>query len=487
MLNELMKRTNITYTENGAVTLRSTQNACLDLFATIGALRNAEEKEIICRFLRAWAAERDTAMKMLFYSRDVRGGLGERRTFRVILRWLAQHEPASVKRNLHLISEYGRWDDLLVLLGTSCEQETVALIRRQLQADLAAEEGRVSLLGKWLPSVNASSEQTIRQAKRLARLLGMKDAEYRRMLVKLRAKIRVLENNLREKDYTFDYGKQPAGAMLKYRRAFIRNDRARYLSFLRNVSKGTAEMHTGTLTPWELVRRAMDFHGSEMERQSLDVMWNALGNSLENDTDGANALCIVDGSGSMYAGVQMRPIDAALSLGLYFAERSRGAYRNHFMTFSTRPQMVQIQGRDLVEKVRYCESFNEVADTNIQGVFELLLQTALEQHVPPENMPDALYFITDMEFNCCTAGADRTNFEYAKQLYAKHGYQLPQVIFWTVNSRSRQQPVAMNEQGVILVSGASARIFSMVAAGALDPCDYMRYVLGDARYAEIAA
>lgn len=483
VLNALRKELNCTKTENGAAALRSTGSDCLDLFATIGALRNAEEADIVNRFIRAWSEDRNTAMKLLFYSRDVRGGLGERRTFRVILRWLAEMHAETVIRNIVLISEYGRWDDVMVLIGTPCEKAAISLIKRQLENDLAAADDKVSLMAKWLPSVNASNRDAVLQAKHLAKALGMNDAGYRKTLVKLRARIRILENNLREKDYTFDYAKQPSKAMLKYRKAFIRNDQERYDAYMEQVSEGKAQLHTGTLMPYDIVHQAMRFEGSASERRMLDVTWNA----LPNFTDGSNALCVVDGSGSMYSGMNLMPIDVAMSLGIYFAERNTGCFHNHFITFSHTPRLVEIKGRDIVDKVNYCRSFGEVADTNIQKVFELILKAADRNHVPENEMPETLYFISDMEFNCCTQDAALTNFEYAKKLFAEHGYRLPKVVFWNVNSRNEQQPVSMNEQGVTLVSGSNARVFSMVMEGELEPYAYMMSILGGERYAAICA
>ena len=220
MLKYLKNEANLTHTENGAVTYRSTQSECLDLFATIGALRRESDEEITNRFLRAYAEDADLAMKTLFFARDVRGGIGERRVFRTILKWLAENEPQSLEKNIPYIAEYGRYDDLLTLMGTSCEGKALQQIKEQLDADCAALESgnSVSLLAKWLPSVNASNEDTVRTAKRIARMMGMNDVQYRKMLSALRAKIGIIENNLREKDYTFDYAKQPSKAMFKYRK-----------------------------------------------------------------------------------------------------------------------------------------------------------------------------------------------------------------------------------------------------------------------------
>ena len=485
MLNELKTEANRALTENGAAALLSAGSDCLDLFAAIGALRNADEQEIIVRFVRAYAEDRDLALKMLFYSRDIRGGLGERRVFRTVLKYMADAEPESVRKNLRLISGYGRWDDLTALLGTACEKDAVAVIRDQLAQDLAALDAgeNVSLMAKWLPSVNTSGAASVKDGKRIAKALGMPEAEYRRTLARLRAKIRIIENSLRQKDYTFEYSTLPSGAMLKYRRAFRRNDGKRYKAFLEQVSAGKETVHTGTLYPYDVVAKALVFSGDDTERKALDVTWNA----LEGFAPQGNALCVIDGSGSMYWSGTPLPATVALSLGMYFAEHCKGRFRNHFITFSRNPRLVEIKGRDLVEKVRYCRTFNECANTDIEKVFRLILATAVRNRMAREELPETLYFISDMEFDRCADNAEPTVFEHAKKLFGDYGYRLPKVVFWNVQSRNRQQPVSMGTQGAVLVSGCTPRIFSMVAGGRLDPVQFMKDVLLGERYAPVRA
>ena len=486
MLNELKTEANRALTENGAATYLTTESDCLDLFAAVGALRREKDGEIIDRFRRAYAEDPDLAMKILFFARDVRGGLGERRVFRTALRSLAGYAPWSVAKNVERVAEYGRWDDLLTLIGTPSETVALRVIARQLRADVEAmEKGeQVSLLAKWLPSVNASNAETCRLGKYMARSLKMTEAYYRRTLSRLRAHIRILENSLRERDYSFDYEKQPSKALLKYRAAFLRNDGERYQAFLDSVKSGGAKLHTGTLLPYEVIRPLFGMKTiTPEETEAVDATWNA----LEDFTDGENALVVVDGSGSMYGGAEPLPAAVAQSLGIYFAERNEGEFRNHFITFSTNPRLVEIKGGNILEKLRYCVSYNECADTNIQKVFELILDTAVKHNLPQEELPATLYIISDMEFNYCTRDASLTNFEYAKSLYARHGYTLPKVVFWNVASRNRQQPVTMNEQGVALVSGCSPRIFSMLKSGEFSPWACMMGVLGSERYRDIAA
>ena len=483
MLEFLKNMANRTRTENGAVTLRSTGSDCLNLFATIGAMRAQNVAEIEKRFLRAYAENPDLAMKILFYARDIRGGLGERSVFRTLLHYLAENEIQSLVRNLPYIAEYGRWDDVLVLMNTPAHAAAVALLREQFEMDMKslASGEPVSLLGKWLPSINAHNSEVVKLAKQLARAFGMNEAQYRKALSALRQKICILENNLRERDYTFDYACQPSKAMFKYRKAFLRNDEERYRSFMQSVSAGEAVLHTGVLMPYEIVSAA--YNAVPSERAALDVTWNA----LENFTRGENALVVADGSGSMYWGGNPTPATVAQSLAIYFAEHNRGIFHNHFITFSMNPRLVEIKGNDIVEKVRFCRTFDECANTNLQAVFELILQTAVMNRLPQAMLPTTLYIISDMEFDTCAANSSQTNFEHAKQLYRSYGYELPHVVFWNVQSRNEQQPVKMNEQGVALVSGCNPRLFSQVMSGETDPYTYMMNVIGGERYRMICA
>ena len=486
MLEMLKKESNYTFTENGALTYKSTLSHCLDLFATIGALRNANEERIIDIFQKAYAEDSDLAMKILFFARDIRGGLGERKVFRIIFNWLAKNHKASVFKNLSNVAEFGRYDDLMVLLSSPCQTAMLDYIKEQLHKDLEAARANdlqnISLLAKWLPSVNTSNEASVKQAKIIARRLNMQERDYRKTLSYLREKINIIENNLRTKDYSFDYSKQPSGAMLKYRQAFWRNDEERYSTFLESVAKGESKINTGAITPHQIVEPLINTYQSEESKKSLDIAWNA----LEDFTNAENSLVVVDGSGSMYSG-QPYAISIALSLGIYFAERNKGKFKNHFITFSENPQLVEIKGKDIAEKVRYCEAFNEVANTNIQRVFELILYTALNNNVPQEELPSTLYFITDMEFDSCTKAGNHTNFERAKILFEQYGYKLPKVVFWNVQSRTNQQPVRMHDSGAILVSGYSPRIFGMLTSNCLDPYTFMMESINQERYANIVA
>lgn len=496
MLTELKNEANRAYTENGALTNKSTQSDCLDLFATAGALRRQSEDKIIERFTRAFSENRDLAVKTLFYARDVRGGLGERRVFRVIIKWLAANESETLNKNIKYFAEYGRFDDLLCLLHTNCEDEAVCVIKEQLDADMASmsKGGDVSLLAKWLPSENTSSKTARESARYLMKKLGYTERSYRKTLTALRSKIRIIENNLRERDYTFDYSKQPSRAMKKYRAAFYRNDEERYTDFLQKVSSGEAKLNADTLYPYELVLPYIHdrFWGentsfmreiTEEEKQYLNATWK----SLPHFGTDENALAVIDTSGSMYWGNPPLPAAVALSLGIYFAEHNKGMFANHFIEFSNNPSLIEIKGETFADKLRYVCAFNEIGSTNLESVFDLVLNAAVRNNVPQKELPKKLVIISDMEFNSCIYNADATNFDNAKQKYAAHGYELPEIVFWNVESRNSNLPVTMNENGVALVSGCTPRLFQMVEGDLSTPYELMLEILSAERYEKISA
>lgn len=490
MLQYLKNENNLTFTENGAVTNRSSGDFNLDLFATIGAIRHLNEKDILDRFIRAFMEDKDIALKILFYGRDVRGGLGERRVFRIILNWLASNYPESAKKNLAYVVEFGRYDDLMCVFGTPCEETAMSLIKEQLNKDLAnmAEGKEVTLLAKWLPSINTSNSEAVSNAKKIARYLNMNGAEYRKTLSSLRAYIKILENNLREKDYTFDYEKQPSNAMYKYKKAFIRNDGERYHEYLDGVSKGEKKMNTSNVAPYQLVAPYLNYYGitnlSEEEKLAINTTWD----NLPDYGGDEDILAVIDGSGSMYSSwTQPSPASVALSLGLYLADKNKGAFRNHFITFSHAPRLVELKGETFLDKLKYAMTFNEVANTNIEAVFQLILYTAVKNNLSSNELPSKIVIISDMEFDYCTQNADMTNFQNAKRMFEEKGYTLPELVFWNVNSRNEQQPVTKNDRGVALVSGCTPKLFSMIAGGIIDPYEFMMDVLNAPRYSVITA
>lgn len=476
---------NLTLTENGAVTNKSTNSKLLDFFSQAGALRlgrgagNATDL-----FIDAFSEDKLLATKALFYFRDVRGGQGERETFRTFLRSLAIIDPIVVSKNLHLIKEYGRWDDYYALVDTTLEGEMFEFLFAQFKEDLQSEKS--SLLGKWLKSENTSSPTSRELGKKTRKAFGLKPAIYRKALSVLRQKINVLETQLSKNKWnSIVYEHVPSQANLKYRKAFGRHDLVRYSSYLEAVSAGKAKINAKTQFPYEIVREAWRpysaWTGMETERKALDVMWN---NQPDYIGKPENSIVVCDVSGSMNG----LPIQVSISLGIYVAERNTGPFHNKFMTFSERPQLQSIQGRDIVEKVANLSKAQWDMNTNVKAVFDTILSVGLKNKLSNEDIVKKIFIVSDMEFDDCTMKrANETLFQTIGREWSEAGYDLPLLVFWNVASRNEQSPMSLDDRGFVNVSGCSPSIFTnLMKCKMFDAYELMLDVLNGERYSAIS-
>ncbi len=480
MLKALETEANRTLTENGGNAWKSTLSSCLDLFGTIGSMRRIKSDVIGNAVIRAFAENRDLALRTVFFGRDIRGGLGERRVFRIALRRLAKEYPRSIIKNIPLIPEYGRFDDLFALVLTPCEKAMFAFLSKQLEEDIAAmQRGEsISLLAKWLPSVNASSKNTRVLAEYVRRRLGYSQKRWRKTLSALRSQLDLLETHLCERDYTFDYEKLPSKALFLYRAAFSRRDGERYSDYLRRVEEGRAALNASALMPYEIVRACTEC----CDEAVLDATWK----NLPDYTDDRRALAVVDVSGSMYTNSGVQPIDAAVSLGLYLADKTSGYFKDNLMIFSYDTKLLTLPKGNICDKIRYIKSFDDCANTDIQQVFTTILRAAVKNDLPQSELPEVIYLLSDMEFDS-QEGTDKTAFESAASLYAEYGYKLPLIVFWCLENRIGQRPVTMHETGAVLVSGFDPVLFKQAMSLDIDPYSYMMGILGSERYRDISA
>ena len=488
-LNAQQKEASKTRTMNGAVTYSTTGNACLDLFSCIGGMRYRSPRDQVRLFDKAYKENPELAMKLLFYLRDIRGGMGERKSFRTLLRHVAKTYPTSAQKNVGFISEYGRFDDLLCLLGTPAEKEMVKVIKEQLEADLAAakeKDAPISLLAKWLPSINTSSRDTRKKALRLASLLGLSHYEYRKTLSYLRRKLFLPERLLTEKKpKNVCYHAVPSGAMLKYRSAFLKKDSGRFQTYLQKVKANEEGMHAATLFPYEILRPYFN-EGRVRGKDVLEGLWA----NLPKVEGNKNAISVIDVSGSMYWQIQKGAITPALlsqSLGIYHAENCEGPFHNHFITFSARPELLEIHGNTLSQKLADIRRADWGFNTNLEAVFELILRTAVKAGASQNEMPQVLYIISDMEFDKAVEDPGKTIYENAKTRFASFGYSLPAVVFINVNSFSMHAPVRARTRGSALVSGAGTGVFQHKFDGNITPEKHMLRVLLGRRYEKIHA
>ncbi len=481
-------------TENGAVGYATTGKELLDLNFAAASLRNMNEREISKRFMKAYFEDPVLAMKWLFFLRDVRGGLGERRSFRIILRSLAESETDMVRRLIPVIAEYGRFDDLLCLFDTAVEAEVICYLKEQLALDMQKMQKKqpISLCAKWMPSANASSEERRRIASKIRNAMEITAKQYRQMLAELRKYSDILEVSMSAGKWKkISYENVPSRANICYRAAFLRNDEKRRKKFLEKVKKGKASIHAGVLMPHEIVQRYSGSAGWIPKAGSYDETLEELWKHLDDQVQGAeDVLCIVDGSGSMCCRIgdgHLQAIHVSNALGIYFAERMKGAYRNKFITFSARPEYVDLSHcRTLQRKLELSYSHNDCSNTDIEKSFELILQTALKNRLSQRDLPKTVLVISDMEFDQARGNRNqKTLFQNIEYRYLLHGYQMPKLVFWNCNSRTGVIPVRENEYGVALVSGFSANVCKMVLSNQLDPYACLLEQLNTERYEQI--
>lgn len=503
MKETLDEEYNVSVTENGAVGYRTTGKEILDFNFKIASYRSKSEKEIINDFEKIFLDNKVLAMQFLFFIRDREEGLGERRLFRVILKHLANEEPEMIKKVIPLIAEYGRYDDLLELFDTKVEDSALATITCQLAEDLINEKENkpISLLAKWLPSINSASEKTRKKAFKILDKIGDKSQrretmrEYRKTLSRLRKYIDVTERKMCANNWgEIKYENVPSRANLNYNNAFLKHDEERRREFLEKVNKGEAKINSSKVFPHDIIHKYMK-GGSYRDEikakdETLEAMWKALPKK-----EIENTLVVADGSGSMTLTVgntKITALDVANALAIYFAENNVGEFNNQYITFSENPQLVSFKGlTTLRDKIKKALCYGEVADTNIEKVFNLILDTAVKNNLSQEEIPKNILIISDMEFNSCVHdnssrySVNEKLFNVIGKRYENNGYKLPKLVFWNVNSRTGTIPVKENDLGVALVSGFSTNIAEMVMSCELDPLEVLLKKLNTPRYLAI--
>ena len=473
-----------TRTENGAVALNTTGDARLDFFGTAGSLRGADHARITRLFSEAFKADPLFATKIAFYARDVRGGLGERQTFRTILRFMAEFHPEALRPNLDLIGVYGRYDDLYCLIGTPMEDEMWVAMKAQFEEDRQnlKEGNAVSLLAKWIKTADASSDATRKLGILTARKLGYSVYEFKRLVRAMRKQIGIVEALMSAGRWDeIRYSAVPSRAMMIYRKAFMKHDAERYGQFIRKAVTGEQTIHSAALFPYDIVEKVMQMGWNTCrlnEDPVLEAQWRQLPEYVEA---GTNALVIADTSGSMYG----RPIATSVGLAVYFAERNTGPYHNMFMSFSGTSRIQILKGETLAQKISSINMNDWQNNTNLEAAFMHVLKIGVNNHVAPEDMPKSLIVISDMEIDYC---GDRnwTFYEAMSQKFRKHGYRIPNIIFWNVASRHDIFHADKTRAGVQLVSGQSASVFRQVMkCVGMDPVKAMEKVINSERYAAI--
>lgn len=497
-MDGLKSQTNYGLTENCGIKHLTTKSDLLDMFAMGGAMRGRSEFDIQLMFKKAYEENPLYALRCLCYIRDARCGQGERRFFRTALKWLVEEHPKVVKDIIELIPYYGRWDDLYTLCDTELEKDMFKFVEKQLTTDIISKTP--SLLAKWLKSEKASSSNSKYLAKKTARALKLTNKEYRTILSGLRERIRIVERLMSENRWDeIEFDKIPSKAGLIYRNAFARHDliKEKYENFIKDEN---TKVNAQTLYPYECVDKAFNYTLNQgncitTERQVINKYWDNLKDYFEGQS--FNGIAVIDTSSSMCSGGNkyVRPIDVAISLGLYCAERNKGPFANHYISFSSRPQLICCDGIDFCDKVRRIYETNLVENTNIEAVFDLLLEATKDAN--PEDIPQNIIIISDMEFDeavgdnwyinnnfsISSAKDVQTVMEQVEAKWNEAGFRLPHIIYWNVDARHNNIP-AIGNGYISYVSGFSPSTFKIIMSGKTGE-ELMYEVLNSERYSQI--
>lgn len=462
-------------TENGMATNSTSLNACVDLFFNIGAMRGQDKERLIATFSKAFNEDPKRAMKLLFWARDVRGGAGERQVFKDILVYLAENHDLALKPNLHLIPEYGRWDDLLVLVGTYLEKDAMTLISDAI----IAENG---LCAKWMPRKGVVAEK-------LRKFMGMSPKQWRKSLVGL---TNVVETKMCAGEWdSIEFGKLPSVASARYQKAFGKNAYESYTAYIQSLVKGEAKINAGAVYPYDVVKSLS--HGNSAV---ANEQWKALPNYMEGAND--MILPVVDVSGSMETPAggnkNVTCMNVAISLGLYISERNEGPFKDAFITFSDNPQLQVVTG-SLADRYAQMSRSDWGMSTNLEATFKLILNQATKHKLSQAEMPNKILILSDMEFNSATGGGgwrsnrsawNPTAQQMIEKMYEDAGYKMPQIVYWNIQSRNGGVPVSFDKQGTALVSGFSPAIMTSLLGGDIEsPQQIMDKTILSERYAPI--
>lgn len=461
LLNALRTRDN--FTENGMVTNSSTLNSCVDLFFTIGAMRGQDKQRLLANFSKAFIENPLTALRILFWVRDVRGGAGERQIFKDIMMYLVENHTEALTKNLKQVPEYGRWDDLLVLFGTKLDKQVKEMIATALNENNG-------LCAKWMPRKG-------KDAIALERFMGLKPKEYRKMLVE---KTKVVEQLMCANQWeSVTYEHVPSLAMARYSKAFDKHDQSRFSEY----KTGGTKVNASAVYPYDVIK-TLRYGDKDLSIKQ----WESLPNFMLDNKELLLPVCDVSGSMSSPAGSNsnLTCMDVCISLGLYISERNEGAFKDAFITFSSTPKLQYLKGK-LMDRFTQLQNAEWGMSTNLESVFNLVLNQAKKFNVPVTEMPTTILIMSDMEFNSAVGRSSFSALDMIREKYESAGYPMPKLVFWNIQSRNAgNYPVQVTDEGTALISGFSPAILKSLLTGEdMSPIAIMNKTVNSPRYEAI--
>jgi hypothetical protein len=456
-------------TTNGMKARKSTANAVVDLFYNAGASRG---KNIVPAFTAALVENRELALRVAAWLRDARGGAGERQLFRDILVYLEKTDTEAAKALLAKVPELGRWDDLFVFKTKALKEAAYTML-----GDALREKN--GLAAKWTPRQGPLAAE-------IRTFFGMSPKFYRKSLVEM---TKVVETDMCAKQWdSINFSHVPSVAASRYKKAFNRNTQT-YAAYVASLVKGDnpeVKVNASVAYPYDVLKGRINAYGITFDKTELDLIeaqWNALPNYVGD----ANILPLVDVSGSMTCTAgktgKLTCLEVAVSLGLYLADKNKGAFKDTFLTFSGKPELMHLKG-GINSKIDQMVKSNWDMNTDLNKAFAKILDVAVKGNVSQEEMPSMVLILSDMQFDQCVKHDDSAIQMIARK-YEAAGYTLPKVVFWNLNASYGNAPVKFDKSGTALVSGFSPAVVKPLLAGDLEtftPESVMLKTIMDDRY-----
>lgn len=450
LINSLNKMSNETLTENGAFSYKSSTSAFVDLFYNAGVLErknimDSKVNKIVDQFESALSQDKIKALAIMSYTRDIRNGIGLRLYFRQCIKHLLEREISVDSASNHIKYLYvmvssgvGYWDDWFHLFEWSLKNKHYT---KKFFAEITEKEftsGDNNLFLKWYPRSGLVWEY-------MRKYLDLSPKQIRAVLTKYKTTETLL---CAGKFSQIKYDNVPSKAFKKYMSSFQKRDGERFREFLSEVKSGTKKINAGAIYPHEVLQNRYD----NSQAEAINIMWSQLPDLIKSE---ASFLPVIDTSGSMNG----LPEDIAISLGIYLAERNKSVFKDNVLTFSNDVHWINIGNlNNVVDKFRKIEKESEVADTNFEAIFKLLLSTAVKNNVSQSDMPSHLICLTDSEFNQMVSNPNNT--ETIQQFYTKefekYGYKLPMIVYW--NLRVTDTVPALKNEKCLLLGGSSPNV-----------------------------
>lgn len=450
LIDAMSQMNNITTTTNGATVYKSTKNPIVDFFYFIGGTTSGEQA--IQKFDAAFEEDKDMAIRVLLYARDIRGGMGKRTIPRVILNHIATTYPLLAVALLPKIAELGRWDDLFAYFHTPVEENAVYFWCNALALG-------DNLAAKWAPREKSNKRE---YARKLRKMMGLKPDEYRKLIANHTS---VVEQQMSAGDWSnINFSNVPSIAAARYQSAFSRNAPQEYTKYRDALLSGSPDVkiNAGAIFPHTIIRSVTCGDSGIAEAQ-----WNSLPDYLEGKN--TKMLAMIDVSGSMHKKVEgnTTAMEVAIALGLYVSERSPSAFKNTFLTFDSTPAFVDLNGKSFVDRVFATSVADWGGSTNIYKAYQAILSAAIMNNVPADDMPEVMIIFSDMQFNAGVTTFGQSHHDSVVKMYTDAGYAAPAIVYWNLCGDSNV-PVKVDEKGTMLVSGFSPSMMSTILSMDLD-------------------